>query len=203
MKKGFTLPEAVICVGLVSIIAAVLVPGLIKVKPDEHKMYVKKAFSTTSSIISYLTNDSTVYSNKQNAGLADKLTYIDIDENQYSGNSKFCAVFASKMSTVGTVKVHDKGNYACSANFETIDGIKWIVATKPAPNIQAQIDDMIDQPDYITVLFKVPTRDASWWGLDVSRYGRISIPDEIASYSPSNSELVDIIHDVNANRSQK
>ncbi len=179
MKKAFTLPEAVICVAIVAVIAAIMIPGLIKMRPDEEKLMIKKAYNTVSEIISYLSNDVSVYSRMQADGFADSQVYKDLDDNTYVGNTKFCKVFLSKMTVVSS-NVATNGAFQCSATFTSIDGIKWKLQTNPRSTLTADINNRVDQPDYVTIKFIPPkAQNKSFWReINVSRYGRISIEDQ-------------------------
>ncbi len=192
MKKAFTLPEAVICVAIIAVLAAVMVPGLLKVKPDEEKLMVKKAYSTTSEIISYLANDVGIYSRMQADGFADAIPYTDLDGIEYSGAKKFCAIFASKVSTASQGSTTTFGDFGCSTTFTSVDGISWKVATSPSSTLVTDIDTRVDQADYATISFKPPKpADASWRTIYVSRYGRLTIKDQT---------FVDMLSDVNLNK---
>lgn len=193
MKKAFTLPEAIICVGIVAVVAAIMIPGLTKVRPDEEKMMLKKAYHTTSEIISYLTNDVGVFSRMQAEGFADNKEYIDLDDISYSGSNKFCALFRSKVNLKSDGSLSDRASsgYNCSTSFTSIDGINWRVTTNPANNIQNDIINRVDQADYIAVSVQAPKRTSdTWYVMNVSRYGRISLPSTKAG-----SSFADILTD--------
>ncbi len=197
MKKGFTLPEAIICVGIVAVIAAIMIPGLIKARPDEEKLMIKKAYNTTSEIVSYFSNDVAVFSRMQADGFADADSYVDLDNVSYSGNTKFCNLFRSKLNLKGNGSVSGGGGkFSCSGSFTSIDGIKWKLKTNPSASTSSFIDSRTDQVDYVIVEF-LPPKSASetWRKLYVSRYGRISVPETSAG-----SKLIDILSDVDVNK---
>ncbi len=192
MKKAFTLPEAIICVGIVAVIAAIMIPGLIKTRPDEEKLMLKKAYNTASEVISYLTNDVSVFSRMQADGFADSQVYKDLDDVTYSGNTKFCSVFRSKINLATEGTVSSNKSFACSVDFTSIDGIKWRVATNPASTLQNDIWNRKDQENYVIIQVKPPKpSDASWRTINVSRFGRMTIED---------NDFADIVADTNLNK---
>lgn len=193
MKKAFTLPEAVICVGIVAVIAAIMIPGLIKARPDEEKLMIKKAYNTASEVISYLSNDVGVFSRMQAEGFADSQLYKDLDDFTYSGNTKFCRVFRSKILVSDSGTMSGSGNFKCATSFTSIDGIKWQVSTNPLSTLVSDINARVDQDNYISIKFIPPkAEDQDYWHeINVSRYGRISIEDQ---------NLIDIISDADISR---
>ncbi|MBQ3102555.1 hypothetical protein IJC60_06090 [bacterium] len=197
MKKAFTLPEAIICVGIVAVIAAIMIPGLIKARPDEEKLMVKKAYNTTSEIISFFSNEVTIYSRMQADGFADAQPYEDLDGNTFQGGGKFCDLFKSKINLLEEDRTSTLGILGCETEFTSIDGIQWYVRTNPSTNLNHDINTRTDQSDYVTIAFKAPKprNETSWWAVNVSRYGRISIPQRY-TYNTNNARLYDIISDV-------
>lgn len=197
MKRAFTLPEAIICVGIVAVIAAIMIPGLFKVRPDDEKLMLKKAYNTTSEVISYLANDVSVFSRMQAEGFADDQIYTDLDGNTYQGNKKFCKIFLSKLNKLkddDDITVRGSGVFKCSTEFETIDGITWNVATHPdwVADLGKDINDRKDYSKYITVTVTPPKpANASSRTIYVSRYGRMSITDDT---------FADIVADVKLNK---
>ena len=60
-KKAFTLAETLICLGFIGIIATTLVTVTSKNLPDQNKILFKKAYATTSHIVTELVNDESLY----------------------------------------------------------------------------------------------------------------------------------------------
>lgn len=201
MKKAFTLPEAIICVGIIAVVAAIMLPGFFKVKPDDEKLMVKKAYNATAEIISYLSNDVSVFSRMQADGFADAQIYKDLDDIEYQGNTKFCRLFVSKLNTLqnfNEIGITGSGLYECKTNqFETIDGILWEIETQPSADVSFLIHSRTDQANYAVVRFKPPKPDnAKWREMLVSRYGRITIDDT----NPNGSEFVEMLSDVSISK---
>ena len=137
-KYGFTLAECLIAMSIIGILLAIVLPSVI-LKTQEKKdaaMY-DKAYATMTKVVAELVNDEDLYpENKEDDdsnGLANTVA-INVKGKNYSGDTKFCELFASRL------KILKKGNdgdanseYGCKkaltiaegGNFTTIDGIVW------------------------------------------------------------------------------
>ena len=56
-NKGYTLAEALIAIGVIGVIAAVMLPMMNKFKPDEDKVLFIKTYDAIVEATSYLTNN--------------------------------------------------------------------------------------------------------------------------------------------------
>lgn len=128
--KAFTLSEVIVTMGILGILAAMLIPSVVKIKPDAKKIMFKKAYATLERSISEMLGDSATYSSVDTItpGFLNTDT-TGITDTIFTNNpaNKFCYVFAQKMSTLGVVD-----GTACpvggpSGTFTTTDGIKWTI----------------------------------------------------------------------------
>lgn len=138
MKNGFTMAEMIITTCIVGIMSMILVPVLQTVFPNQEKMMFKKAYYATDKIVSELKHDDDLYPESDNPDSlkrpyfanTEKITY---NGKEYSGDTKFCELFLTKLNLNG------KGN-GCSSGYsfeyhtpatkytaETVDGVQWII----------------------------------------------------------------------------
>lgn len=61
VKKGFTLSEVLITLTIIGICVAIVTPIIINITPDQNIVSFRKAYSSTSQIVSALVNDDDVY----------------------------------------------------------------------------------------------------------------------------------------------
>ncbi len=121
-RYGFTLAEMMVCLAVLSIIATMLIPAIMQVKPAKNKILFKKAYYLAERIVTELVNDEDMYATKLGKEGFDEIEPAAIDSS-ISGNTKFCKLFATKVNTVDDVP-------NCVANqiaFISSDGIEWIM----------------------------------------------------------------------------
>lgn len=115
-KKGFTLSEVMITLGLVGVLAAILIPATTKVTPSTNKLMAKKANYTIQKAIANMINDDKNYP-------GDTLwpsSTVPMGFGQGT-SGQFCTSLADQMNTVGATTL----TVPCS--FTTTDGIVWKV----------------------------------------------------------------------------
>lgn len=114
MKKGFTLSETMISLVVIGVIAAIILPILNSIRPDNGRVLYKKAMYSMQNAISTALNDST--SNASNA----KAFWAGDDVTA----GEFCASIAETMSIIGDSNCGTVGSYS-NPNFKTINGSTW------------------------------------------------------------------------------
>lgn len=141
MKKGFTLAELILTMGIIGIIAAIITPSLGDIMPDQSKAKVLKAYNTLTNMTKEIIDNPSMYtedydsqSNIMYEGLAsyrsvpDQTNYPD---NVYAGTAKYARLLSTVMSLDGDVTSISNG---CS--FTTTDGIFWkITANTPTSEL--------------------------------------------------------------------
>ncbi len=142
-KKGFTLIEILISMGLVGILIAVMSPNLSKVLPDKNKAMFIKAFTRTENAVAAMLSDPDMYRNRYDYdtmkydryGLCNTSTpqgLLAANGNlPPSGTNKFAFYFAQEVG----------GVLDASNNVKTNDGIiyaiKWEDANKDSTDRDA------------------------------------------------------------------
>ena len=140
-RKGFTLSEVLISVGIVGIIAAIMLPMVNKYRPDENKIKYLKAYNSLMELMPVVVNNRKAYPlmNSEDGvvyneyPLLNTTASIEIDGKKYSGVEKFCRLVAMGMNTTGTISC--PSTYDTSAipdfqpSFETVDGTQFMIQT--------------------------------------------------------------------------
>lgn len=134
-KKGFTLAELLITLGIISIVATLTAPTLINAIPDKDKVQVIKLHNVISNITRDLLDNPSYYRDEECnadghicAGLASTgVPLADYTDNKYSGNTKYSLLLAEGLQVKSAPTVTDE-----KVTFETIDGISWNIEVDTA-----------------------------------------------------------------------
>lgn len=147
-KTGFTLAEIMIALVTLGILAAIAIPAVTKIKPDNKKVMLKKAYSTLEKSVNDLINDDTYYPYEADNGTATYWgnstdtpsirVWKGFNYNTTTGmgipasTDKFCYLLANSMNTIGTITCPSSG----AASFTTSDGILWSMTTNSTANTE-------------------------------------------------------------------
>lgn len=138
MKKfrAFTLSEIMIALSVLGVICAIVLPSVVSKSPNKNKMMMKKAYYTTSEVISELINNTNYYPTED--GLCPDTGssgYIGFD--CASTTSKLPYLFASSLNLAdgrlmseddlasGSSAADCYGAASSCYKFETNDGMFW------------------------------------------------------------------------------
>lgn len=141
VKKGFTLAEVMVTLGILGVLAAILIPAIVKTTPDNNKIMFKKAYYTLEGAINTMINDDAAYPAMTDltTGLERGFNFTDARLNDTL--NKFCFYLSDELNTVPIATstpcpgVADTG----VSTFTTSDGIIWnvyIPASDADPNAQ-------------------------------------------------------------------
>jgi len=129
-KKGFTLAEVMIALGILGILAAMLIPALMSNTPDNGKVMFKKAYSNFERTVSEMINDNANYPATDidngsgvmvNSGFHQ--TAVGAGTTVPAAQNKFCYLLADKLNTITS----DCSTSTNPGVFKTTDGIQWQV----------------------------------------------------------------------------
>lgn len=120
-KKGFTLSEVIVAIGVIGVIAAITAPMLGSIIPDKDKVLVLKAYKTLNDLNKELLDNHAYYwipSDSDCVGFSCQQEPLapDLKNKGFSGAGKYPLLLAHHMSLDGA---------ASATSFKTIDGITW------------------------------------------------------------------------------
>ena len=161
-KKGFTLTEMLIAIGVIGVIAAITIPILLKNIPSQKESTKKKADYLVEQIVNQLYDDDIMYpktkeltvgfQNTEKATILDPASHKLVD---YEGDTKFCKLFASRMVLASGSKIvcenersEDTSHLARGKkSFTAKDGIEWYLPVTSFAQGAAEIMVDVNGPD--------------------------------------------------------
>ncbi len=141
MKKGFTLAELLIVLGITGVIAAVLLPAINNLMPDKTKILYLKAYNELNKDINDLISNSSLFSSTVKIGSKDydiskypllnteKPITTKFSDDKYSGTKKLCNLLAFTMNSDSNNKC-DSTNYPDTPSFVTPNELSWWIVPK-------------------------------------------------------------------------
>ena len=123
-KKGFTLAEVLITLGIIGVVSAMVTPMLGSITPNKEKMQVIKAYKTLNDITQEFLHDPSLFFDPEE-GLAEMQKPINPKyntDNTYSGNLKMCRLLAEYMNPVSK---NFQPSGSVKAQWITPDFISW------------------------------------------------------------------------------
>ena len=137
-SRAFTMAELLVTMSIIGVIAAITIPIIRGINPNNEMMMFKKTYFTASRTINELINDEDYYPEADTPARSgfshvllagEGLPEATYNGRQYSGASKFCGLFASKLNISGDfnpdVNCNARRNLDAGGNFETTDGVRW------------------------------------------------------------------------------
>ena len=146
-KKGYTLAEALIALGVIGVLAALMLPMINKIKPDTTKISYLRVYDAINEAVDIMINNQMVYPlvNDDETreyykylkydnyplynSVAAKNTALGIDFKE--GDEKFCQVLASSFGVSDDkMSCSNKDLNGSSSSFTLKDGKEFIVQTE-------------------------------------------------------------------------
>lgn len=149
-KKGFTLGEMLICLGIISVVVAIMIPAAMSKKPAKNKSLFRKAYYNTEKIVYDLVNEenrekgfpgtksgefamgtdqSTAFAyfdNTKQVKIRNGGTYSTVNRRKSVTGKYLCTRFAEKLNTSGIIDCNNThtmpGNGALMTSDVTILG---------------------------------------------------------------------------------
>ena len=160
-KKGFTLQELLITIGIIGIVAAIVAPGIVGMMPDQKKMMYMKAYNTLTTLTNEILDDPSLYWTTYDndgepncSGLSCTTIPDEIQDVQgIQPADKFAYLLARRMNLSQDIRRPMGNNNDSIISFTTTDGIIWNIVTRiqndndlPG-NRRAEVNLIIDLDD--------------------------------------------------------
>ena len=156
-KRGFTLAELLIVLGIAGVVAAVILPAINGLMPDKTKINYLKVYDELGKNIKALTSDSSIFPVVLKEGSTD----IDVsryplvnnsqplkapfnDDTKYSGDNKLCNLLAH---TFGADSCSTT-SYPDNSSFTTPNGMEWWIS-----QTKREIDTVSNKIAYQTDIY--------------------------------------------------
>ena len=120
-KKGFTLAELLITMGIIGIVAAILAPSLGNLKPDSDKAKVLKVYNTLLKVNQEMIEDPGLYTGED--GFKDTSAPNNPDYSSCTSGTKYACILVKKL------EAQDINISGTKYTFKTDDGIKWEISS--------------------------------------------------------------------------
>ncbi len=161
MKNGFTLAEVLMCVVILGVVFALVMPLVKTTIPDKYEALRKKSDYSLEHIVSDVVNNEDYYapvkevSTSSQDGITTTIkhglqnTYeVTIGEDSFEGDTKFCELVArrfnlmqgSSINCVSTAGFKEDGK---TPTFTTIDGVQWILPVSSFTGKTSSANDTI------------------------------------------------------------
>lgn len=166
-KKGFSLSEVLISIGVIGILGVVLIPIMQKSMTNKNAIMFRKSYSTLTSTIDDLLTDDVNYpsvltgtdSNNQTVNRYFNYTTTTTNKIGTTEYSKFCYLFISKLNYITggptvTCPLNTAAGYFGFPPTITSDGISWLMYM---PYADANVESTYTSQNYIWALTPNPT----------------------------------------------
>lgn len=123
-KYGFTLAETLLTILIIGIIAAATLPTVQKSLGDKNETMKTKCVYIMEQTIAQMLDDDTLYpqSNTMPSVGFKNTNTVRVGADTFGGNTKFCAIFASKIAKAPSSRTNCVAN---SKTFTSADGVDW------------------------------------------------------------------------------
>ena len=137
IKKGFTLAETLVTMSVIAVVAAIALPSISRLRPNQEMVMLKKVYYLTGRMVNELVNDEDFYpdddtENKSGFSHVNTTPEATYHGKEYKGNDKFCGLFAARMNVKGDINCVNglsftDGQAPGNGSFTTADGVVWIL----------------------------------------------------------------------------
>lgn len=199
MKKGFTLAETLVTLSIVAVVAAIGIPAIHSLRPNQEMLMLKKVYYLTGRTVNELINDEDFYpddetENKSGFSHVHTIPEARYHGHEYSGDTKFCGLFAARMNLRGADHCEDgitladtfpAGSAPGTGHFTTADYVVWFL---PINDFDRDGADDTRQSIYVDVNGDKPDNcfetDSNCnkpdrFEIQLDRYGRLFVPEGV------------------------
>lgn len=198
-KKGFTLAEILVAVGIVAVLAALMASAFNSAKPDKTKTLYLKGYDALTTAVSTMTNDTRLYKNNYEVNgrsyIIDEVPLFDFSapsNTAITGSPRGVLKFAKLLGII--LNGEDFGCNESSCKFITKPGnMAWTVK----PNQNKTLDDA--EPDEVEYCNEIALiiNDSSF-GFCVQANGDIQVLDNAGQTYINNRRSLRSANDVPA-----
>lgn len=169
-RQGFTLAEVLVVMAVLGVLGVILIPSLTTLRPNQEMVMLKKAYYLTSRTVNELINDDDFYPD-EDKGFNDDTTEAKYHGAVYSGETKFCNLFAARLNL--------RNNADCTnGKFTTADGMSWELTKKD--NIRTFTIDVNGPNKGSNCLEdKCNGKNPDKFQISFDQFGVITVPDGI------------------------
>lgn len=132
-KKGFTLAEELLVIGLLGVLSAILIPVINNVQPGENRALFRKAYANVEEIVNDMITDESIYPSdlmttvgtyKYPSGFA----YMADPTGLSASVNKFCFYFRMHLNTMSASCPYNSWGGAITEFATTTDGMVWYIS---------------------------------------------------------------------------
>ncbi len=126
IKKGFTLAEVMIALGIMGVIAAVTIPAMVKLRPNTTAIMFRKTYYTLEKAVSDLITDDVLYPELDKGNVTINGATVADQPLGFASDAVnvFCGNLVGELKTVGSNSCSDTSSNAVKV-FTTSDGVDW------------------------------------------------------------------------------
>lgn len=139
-KRGYTLAELLITIGIIAIIAAIVLPLINKFKPDSNKILYLKTYDAIVEVVGNMVSNQEFYPTSDGTYSYAKAPLYNLQEvtvagTKYGGSAKkFCELLGLSLSSTGAASCSDtyqeySDNLFDSPSFVSANGVQFVVTT--------------------------------------------------------------------------
>lgn len=195
-RRGFTLTEVLVTIGILGIVTAVMAPVISNLIPDKNKAQVLKLSKVITDINTDLLNNPSIYYSDNTTCTALDCTqqpYIapyNTDAN-YKGATKYPFLLASKLHIVDTPTTSSG-----TTKFTTVDGVDWEITAYGGTGYSVMLDmNRTDAPNCFYLKDSCEKPDRYYFAVDVN--GAVSGRDQLTqAYLVNPTKLNDKKNDI-------
>lgn len=144
-RKAFSLAETLITLGVIGILAAILIPAVTSVSPNQNKVMLKKAYAIIEQTVAKMVNDDTNYPADQLATVGGYVYPLGFSYTTATINgtkNKFCYFFTDNLTTIGNITCPNADAAVANRNgiliATTSDGMTWYISLDNTVGTDAQ-----------------------------------------------------------------
>ena len=157
-KRGYTLAEVLICVAIIGILAAIMLPLVNKYKPDPVKVMYIKTYDSLVEAINVMSSNASIYPITDEANTYDytkaplyNTQTVEIAGTNYGGSAaKFCEVLAlsfplsdNPSCSSSPITYSDDSSFS-NPSFTTSQGVQFVISTSTDSTTTYQSDIYVD-----------------------------------------------------------